>query len=72
MSATTHQDIIATRDPGAHITQDRIILRGKRIGPILHLAEERARLAALEWRQDRKSTRLNSSHSQQSRMPSSA
>ena len=50
MSATAHQDIIATRDPGAHITQDRIMLRGKRIGPILHLAEERARLAALEWR----------------------
>ena len=50
MSATAHQDIIATRDPGAGITQERIMLRGKRIGPILHLAEERARLAALEWR----------------------
>ncbi len=47
---TAHRDIVATRDPGANITQDRIVLRGKRIGPILHLAEERARLAALEWR----------------------
>jgi alpha-ketoglutarate-dependent taurine dioxygenase len=50
MSTTAHQDIIATRDPGSHITQDRIMLRGKRIGPILHLAQERARLASLEWR----------------------
>ncbi|MFM8650613.1 MAG: hypothetical protein ACKODY_12730, partial [Actinomycetota bacterium] len=48
-TTTAHQDIIATRDPGAHITQDRIRLRGKRVGPILHLAEERARLAALDW-----------------------
>ena len=49
MSTTAHQDIVATRDPGANITQDRIYLRGKRIGPILHLADERRRLAALEW-----------------------
>lgn len=49
MNTTAHKDIVATRDPGAHITQDRIMLRGKRIGPILHLAEERARLAALTW-----------------------
>ncbi len=48
-TTTAHSDIVATRDPGANITQDRIMLRGKRIGPILHLAEERARLAALVW-----------------------
>jgi taurine dioxygenase len=46
---TAHQDIVATRDPGAAITQDRIKLRGKYIGPILHLAEERARLDQLTW-----------------------
>ncbi|MFM8529047.1 MAG: TauD/TfdA dioxygenase family protein [Ilumatobacteraceae bacterium] len=50
MSTTAHTEIIATRDPGAYITQDHIYLRGQRIGPILHLAEERARLAALEWK----------------------
>ena len=40
------------------------------------LAETRARLTVLGWRwrelEDRKSTRLNSSHSRASRMPSSA
>ncbi|MFM7125241.1 MAG: TauD/TfdA dioxygenase family protein [Actinomycetota bacterium] len=46
---TAHDDIIATRDPGAGIAQDRIMLRGKPIGPVLHLAEERARLSALTW-----------------------
>lgn len=46
---TAHEDIVATRDPGAGIKQDRIYLHGKPIGPILHLAEERARLDALRW-----------------------
>jgi len=46
---TAHEDIVATRDPGAAIHQDRIYLHGKPIGPALHLAEERARLAALSW-----------------------
>ena len=36
------------------------------------MARERAEKEAWEARSDRKSTRLNSSHSQQSRMPSSA
>ena len=36
------------------------------------LNTERSRRAWLEWKRDRKSTRLNSSHIQKSRMPSSA
>ena len=41
----------------------------------LYMAEEIVNLLLylrFSWQKDRKSTRLNSSHSQQSRMPSSA
>ena len=48
-STTAHSDIIASKDPSAYITKDRQTLRGKRVGPILHLADERARLAQLTW-----------------------
>lgn len=48
-SDTAHADIVATKDPSAYITKDRQTLRGKRVGPILHLADERARLAQLTW-----------------------
>jgi len=48
-TTTAHSDIIASKDPSAYITKDRQTLRGKRVGPILHLADERARLAQLTW-----------------------
>ena len=48
-SPTAHNDIIATKDPSAFITQERVTLKGKRVGPILHLAQERERLAQLTW-----------------------
>jgi taurine dioxygenase len=48
-TTTAHSDIIAVKDPSAYITKDRQTLRGKRVGPILHLADERARLAQLTW-----------------------
>ena len=38
----------------------------------LHLDEKRTRVTELEAKRDRKSTRLNSSHWNKSRMPSSA
>ena len=41
-STTAHSDIIAVKDPSAYITKDRQTRRGKRVGPILHLADERA------------------------------
>ncbi|MEY4361028.1 MAG: hypothetical protein RL391_334 [Actinomycetota bacterium] len=46
---TAHPDIIATRDASVHISKDRIDFNGLKIGPVTHLAEERARLAALRW-----------------------
>jgi len=49
MTATAHPDILATRDAGAFITKNRVEMNGQRIGPVTHLAEERARLAALSW-----------------------
>lgn len=49
MTATAHSDIIATRDAGVHISKDRVEMNGQRIGPIMHLSDERARLAALRW-----------------------
>ena len=49
------------------------------LGPLWVICDEQFRLRAVEWEeysermvQDRKSTRLNSSHFTQSRMPSSA
>ena len=51
------------------MTQDLIdMLVGHEVGHALYTTEE----AYLKNNPDRKSTRLNSSHSQQSRMPSSA
>lgn len=49
MTTTAHPDIIATRDAGVHVTADRVELHGQQVGPITHLAEERARLAAMTW-----------------------
>ena len=49
MSTTAHADIVATQDAAVHISKDRVEMNGQRIGPVVHLAEERARLAALEW-----------------------
>ena len=51
--------------PRYHATDSR--LRDKEIG-LLAIDS----LSAFYWREDRKSTRLNSSHSGESRMPSSA
>jgi taurine dioxygenase len=48
--ATTDTEIVATRDPGAALgSRRRQAGDGVRMGPVTHLAEERARLAALEW-----------------------
>lgn len=49
MSITAHADIVATQDAAVHISKDRVEMNGQRIGPVVHLAEERARLAALDW-----------------------
>lgn len=49
MTTTAHPDIIATRDAGVHVTADRVELHGQQVGPITHLSEERARLAAMTW-----------------------
>ncbi|MFZ8917743.1 MAG: TauD/TfdA dioxygenase family protein [Ilumatobacteraceae bacterium] len=49
MSSTAHPDIVATKDAGVHVSRDRVQLHGQTVGPITHLAEERARLAALHW-----------------------
>jgi len=48
-ASTAHPEIIATKDAAVHISKDRVELSGQKIGPIVHLAEERARLAALTW-----------------------
>jgi taurine dioxygenase len=50
MTTTAHADIVATRDASVHISKDRVEMNGQRIGPVMHLADERARLAALEWK----------------------
>lgn len=49
MTTTAHPDIVATRDAGVHVSADRVELHGQQVGPITHLAEERARLAAMTW-----------------------
>lgn len=49
MTTTAHPDIIATQDAGAFISKNRVEMFGQRIGPVTHLSEERARLAALTW-----------------------
>jgi alpha-ketoglutarate-dependent taurine dioxygenase len=49
MTNTAHADIVATKDAVVHISRDRIEMHGQSIGPITHLSEERARLAALTW-----------------------
>ena len=70
-------------DTGAMLLQERVAIGPTTTGALLHdaLAELGARLIAPALQglaagtlkaRDRKSTRLNSSHSQQSRMPSSA
>lgn len=46
---TAHPDIVATRDVSTLISADRVELHGQKVGPITHLSEERARLAALTW-----------------------
>jgi alpha-ketoglutarate-dependent taurine dioxygenase len=48
---TTDTEIVADRDPGARLgSVRRTDPAGGRMGPVTHLAEERERLAALEWR----------------------
>lgn len=49
MTTTAHPEIIATRDAVVHVTADRVELHGQQVGPITHLSEERARLAAMTW-----------------------
>lgn len=49
MTTTAHPDILATQDAGAFISKNRVEMFGQRIGPVTHLSEERARLAALTW-----------------------
>lgn len=49
MTTTAHHEIVATQDAAMHISKDRVEMSGQRIGPVTHLAEERARLAALTW-----------------------
>lgn len=49
MSTTAHPDILATTEGSTHISRDRVEMNGQRIGPITHLANERALLADLAW-----------------------
>lgn len=49
MSTTAHPDILATTEGSTHISRDRVEMNGQRIGPITHLARERASLAELTW-----------------------
>ena len=60
------QDVVAKKDQEIS-KRDRIIEQYKVETPILEAASEYR-----DWETDRKSTRLNSSHSAKSRMPSSA
>ena len=62
MTATTaHADIVATEDPGARLGTRRRKDSDMPVGPVNHLADERARLAGLTWEHfevDRMSTTL--------------
>ena len=47
---STDTEIVADRDPGAHLgARRRTDALGLTMGPVTHLSEERARLAALRW-----------------------
>ena len=62
--------LIYTDVDGVYTTDPRVVPAAKRLGTVSF--EEMLEMASLGSKVDRKSTRLNSSHSQQSRMPSSA
>ncbi len=42
-------DVVAARDPGARLSARRVAVGDFRMGPVTHLADERARLATLTW-----------------------
>ena len=58
--------------PGWNEDSDRVEDIGESEGNQLTISTREARVTTATFTEDRKSTRLNSSHSQQSRMPSSA
>ena len=67
---TEHKDACTKRPHDGRVEDDRELLEGESRNCVLRQGFRRVRMGASN--EDRKSTRLNSSHSGESRMPSSA